>query len=68
MYEGGGRFLQDHPDCKMARLVKDAYEFFCFDVICERSNVRFQEKFGPTLFDDGIDCKAFLERTFKIKL
>lgn len=64
---GGRKYLIEHPDSKIAKLVKNAYEFFCFDVICERSNTRFQEKFGPTLFDDGIDCKAFLENYFEIK-
>lgn len=64
---GGGQFLENHPNSKIAKMVKDAYEFFVFDVFCERSNVRFQEKFGANLFDDGIDCKKFLEEYFHIK-
>lgn len=64
---GGGQYLDNHPLSKINKLCKDAYEFFCFDVFCERSNTRFQEKFGKNLFDDGIDCKTFLEDYFKIK-
>ena len=67
MFEGGRYYLDKHPNSKIASLVKDAYEFFCFDVFCERSYVKFQEKFGKNLFDDGIDCKQFLEDYFKIK-
>ena len=64
---GGGNYLDKHPNSKIASLVNDAYEFFCFDVFCERSNTRFQEQFGKNLFDDGIDCKKFLEDYFGIK-
>lgn len=27
----------------------------------------FQKRFGKNLFDDGIDCKLFLENYFNIK-
>lgn len=65
---GGGYYLDKHPNSKITSLVKDAYEFFCFDVFCERSNARFQEQFGGNnLFGDKIDCKKFLEDYFKIK-
>lgn len=64
---GGGQYLANHPDSKINKLVKDKYQFFVFDVFCERNNNRFQEKFGKNLFDDGIDCKKFLEDYFKIK-
>lgn len=63
----GGQYLNNHPNSKISRLCKDAYQFFCFDVFCERSNIRFQTRFGKTLFDDGIDCKLFLENYFNIK-
>lgn len=42
-------------------------EQFVFDVFCD-SIQDFRERFGKTLFDDGIDCKKFLEDYFKIKL
>ncbi len=63
----GGQFLDNHPFSKISTLCKGAYEFFCFDVFCESSKMRFQEKFGANLFDSGIDCKKFLEDYFKIK-
>lgn len=63
----GGQYLENHPVSKIATLCKDGYQFFCFDVFCERSNVRFQQMFGKNLFDDGIDCKKFLEDYFNIK-
>jgi len=65
---GGGYYLDKHPNSKITSLVKDAYEFFCFDVFCERSNKRFQEEFGGNnLFGEKVDCKQFLEDYFKIK-
>lgn len=64
----GEQYIDNHPLAKISKMCKDGYEFFCFDVFCERSNIRFQEKFGPTLFDGGINCKDFLERHFNIKL
>ena len=65
---GGGNYLNKHKKSKIARLVKDGYEFFCFDVFCERSNKKFQEKFkGNNLFGYTIDCKTFLENYFNIK-
>ncbi len=65
---GGGYYLDKHPNSKIASLVKDAYEFFCFDVFCERSNTRFQEQFGGNnLFGEKVDCKKFLEDYFGIK-
>lgn len=63
----GGQYLENHPVSKIATLCKDGYQFFCFDVFCERSNVRFQQMFGKNLFNDGIDCKKFLEDYFNIK-
>lgn len=64
---GGKHYLDNHPLSKMSKLCKDAYEFFCFDVFCECSNVRFQQMFGKNLFDNGTNCKEFLENYFKIK-
>lgn len=64
---GGQQYLDNHPLSKIASLCHNAYQFFCLDVFCERSNAKFQEKFGATLFDDGVDCKEFLERYFNIK-
>lgn len=67
MYVGGGRYLDKHPNSRIARLVKDKYELFCFDVFAQRSLIRFIQMFGKNLFDDGLDCKNFLEQFFNIK-
>ena len=65
---GGGYYLGKHPNSKIASLVNDGYEFFCFDVFCGRSNNRFKEQFGGNnLFGEKVDCKQFLEDYFKIK-
>ena len=63
----GGQYLENHKDSKIFKYVRNAYEFFCLDVFCEGSNNRFQQMFGKSLFDDGIDCKTFLENYFNIK-
>lgn len=64
---GGGYFLLAKPHYKIHQYCKDPYELFCFDIFCDRNNLHFQEKFGKNLFDDGIDCKDFLEKYFNIK-
>ena len=66
MLGGGQKFLDSHPNSKIVSYYNDAYEWFTENLFCD--NVReFQEKFGKSLFDDGIDCKKFLEDYFKIK-
>lgn len=64
---GGQKFLNEHPNSKIASYYKDGYEWFAENLFCD--NVyEFQEKFGGNnLFGDKIDCKAFLEDYFKIK-
>ena len=43
------------------------YEWFVCYLFCE-SIQEFRERFGPNLFNGGIDCKEFLENFFNIKL
>ena len=65
---GGGKFLDNHKNSKISKYCKDAYEFFCFDVLCKRSHTVFQNKFGGNnLFGEKINCKKFLENYFNIK-
>lgn len=65
---GGGYYLCKHPNSKITQLVKDEYEFFCFDVFSLRNNMQFQDMFGGNnLFGEKIDCKKFLEDYFNIK-
>lgn len=48
-------------------LLNNVFEFFTMQVFTE-SMQEFKERFGPNLFDDGIDCKKFLEDYFKVSL
>lgn len=48
-------------------LFNNVFEFFTMQVFTE-SMQEFKERFGPNLFDDGIDCKKFLEDYFKVSL
>lgn len=62
----GQKFLDSHPNSKITSYYKDAYEWFTENLFCDNLS-EFQKKFGKNLFDDGIDCKQFLEDYFKIK-
>ena len=65
--KGAQKYMDTHPQSKVHKVFKDACEWFTFTIYCD--NMReFQEKFGSNLFDDGIDCKAHLEKTFGITL
>lgn len=46
---------------------KTFYEQFTMDLFCDSID-EFQQRFGKNLFNDGIDCKQFLENYFNIKL
>jgi hypothetical protein len=64
---GGQKWFENHKDIKTTQRFNNIYELFVFTVFCQ--NIKeFQERFGKNLFDDGIDCKQFLEDYFKIKL
>lgn len=45
----------------------DVFQWFTMDVFTD-SMEEFRERFGRNLFDDGIDCKKFLEDYFHISL
>ena len=62
----GGEWFKNHKQTKTAQRLKDIYEMFTFSVFCKNMQ-EFNKKFGETLFDDGIDCKRFLENYFNIK-
>ena len=46
---------------------KDAVEWFTFTLYCDTME-EWRDKFGPTLFDDGIDCHKHLSELFGIDL
>ena len=52
---------------KGEKLFNNVYEWFTMTVFTE-SMQEFRERFGRNLFDDGIDCKRFLEEYFGVSL
>ena len=49
------------------KLFDDVFQWFTMTVFTE-SMEEFRERFGRNLFDDGIDCKKFLEEYFNVSL
>ena len=63
---GGQKWFENHKNILTTQRFNNIYELFVFTVFCQ--NIKeFKERFGKNLFDDGIDCKQFLEDYFKIK-
>lgn len=52
---------------KDEKLFKNVYEWFTMTVFCD-TMAEFKERFGVNLFDEGIDCKHFLEDYFNVNL
>lgn len=63
----GEMYRHNHPLSKNVKKFKTVYEWICF-LIMGKSYHYFRERIGPTLFDDGIDCKSYLEEKFEIIL
>ena len=69
LYIRGGEILCSHPNNRATkdRFGNNPFKMFIYDVFCDNSRTKFEDKFGKNLFDDGIDCKEWLENEFKIK-
>lgn len=66
--ESAKKYLMRKPDGRIARIFNgNVYDWFTTNVFCEGER-EFRERFGATLFDNGIDTKKFLEQQFHIKL
>lgn len=63
----GSIYRKNHPNSPNNEKFSNVYELLCFTLYTNTMG-EFKEKFGKSLFDDGIDCKAFLEQQFNIKL
>ena len=61
------KFYDNHPDSKMRDYLDDAAEMFVLNIFCD-SVADFKAKFKPDDPQKRIDCKAFLEEKFGIKL
>lgn len=70
LYARGGQFLDNHKDNPRLQELwnGDVYKMIVCNLFCHSSYYDFLERFGRNLFDDGIDCKTFLEQQFNIKL
>lgn len=67
-YLGGGKiFLQNHNAWKNKKYFHNVYEWFVCYLFCDTFE-EFRERFGPNLFNGGVDCKEFLETYFNIEL
>lgn len=64
---GQKRYETASPETALRRNYKNAYEVFVQNVFFSSQN-EFIESIRGGLFDDGIDCKAFLEDYFNITL
>ena len=60
-------FRESHKLTKNKKMFRDVYEWFVCYLFCD-SITEFRERFGKNLFDDGVDCKEFLENYFNINL
>lgn len=63
---GGEYFLDNHPHSATTQRFNNVYDWLCMSIFCNNM-VEFEQKFGKNLFNDGIDCKKFLENYFNIK-
>lgn len=65
--ENAQYYLDTHPQSKINKLFKNAYEWFVMTLFTD--NMReFRERFGANLFSNGTDCKKLLEQYFGIEL
>lgn len=65
--ENAQYYLDTHPQLKINKLFKNAYEWFVMALFTD-SMREFRERFGANLFSNGTDCKKLLEQYFGIEL
>ena len=61
------KFLDEHPESPTLAYCRDGAEWFTFTLYCDTID-EWKEKFGPTLFDEGIDCHKHLAELFGIEI
>lgn len=64
---GAKKYLETHPNGKISTTFDNPYDWIASQIFCDGER-QFREKFGPTIFDNGINTKLFLEQQFNIKL
>lgn len=61
-------YFENHPQGKTAKQFNgNIYDWITSQIFCD-SVRQFHQQFGPTMFDQGIDTKRFLEQYFSIKI
>lgn len=66
--KGGQTYFDNHPNSKISKMFKgNVYDWLASQIFCDGER-QFREQFGPTMFDNGIDSKQYLEQQFNIKL
>ena len=63
----GEIFRSNHQGSKNNQLFANVYEWLTFTLFADNME-DFRMKFGANMFDNGTDCKKFLEDYFNIKL
>lgn len=66
--KGAQQYLDNHPNSKIGKLYNNNSFGWLTSQIFFNSAQQFRECCGPNLFDDGFDCKKFLEEYFKVCL
>jgi phosphoadenosine phosphosulfate reductase len=62
------KYMETHPDNKITKLFNgNYYDWFVSQVWCDGER-DFRSRFGATMFDKGVDTKAFLQRELNITL
>lgn len=60
-------YIKTHPNHKSNSYFHNIYDYLTFHLFCESID-EFRERFGANLFNDGVDCKTFLESYFNVEL
>lgn len=62
------KYMGTHPDNKITKLFHgNHFDWFVAHIWCDGER-EFRERFGATIFDDGVDSKEFLQRELSITL
>lgn len=61
-------YLNEHQGTKTAQYWANPYQWLTANIFCDNSVREFKYRFGANLFNNGVDCKKFLEQYFSIEL
>ena len=62
------KYMETHPDNKITKHFHgNHFDWFVSQIWCDGER-DFRERFGATMFDEGVDTKEFLQRELNITL